>query len=51
MSYNFKDLILETWKLIQPNGTYIIDDDEPPLIYNFEKFVNPDLLNLNNIRV
>ena len=29
MSYNFKDLILETWKLIQPKED---NDDDPPLL-------------------
>ncbi len=35
MSYNFKDIILETWKLLQPIK---IDSDEPPLLdenYNY----------------
>jgi hypothetical protein len=42
MSYNFKDLILETWKLIQPNATYIIDDDEPPLIDENFNYMSSD---------
>ena len=40
MSYNFKDIILETWKLIQPiNKEIESDSDEPPLIdenYRYE---------------
>ncbi len=32
MSYNFKDLILETWKLLQPKEDIPDDDSEPPLL-------------------
>jgi len=32
MSYNFKDLILETWKLIQPKEKKEENDDEPPIL-------------------
>jgi hypothetical protein len=42
MSYNFKDLILETWKLIQPKGEYIIDEDEPPLIDENFNYMSSD---------
>ncbi len=44
MSYNFKDIILETWKLIQPinkkeNDTET-DDDEPPLIDENYRYIS-----------
>ena len=42
MSYNFKDLILETWKLIQPKDDYIVDDDEPPLIDENFNYMSSD---------
>ncbi len=46
MSYNFKDIILETWKLIQPidkksNDTET-DDDEPSLIDENYRYISSD---------
>jgi hypothetical protein len=38
MSYNFKDLILSTWKLLQPN----IDDDELLFDENFNYYSSDD---------
>ena len=41
ISYNFKDIILETWKLIQsPN--YIEDSDEPPVIDENFNYMSSD---------
>ncbi len=47
MSYNFKDIILETWKLIQPidkkeNDNDTETDDEPPLIDENYRYVSSD---------
>ena len=43
MSYNFKNLILETWKLIQP-----VDDDEPPLLdENYKYWSSDDEIEIN----
>ncbi len=43
MSYNFKDLIMETWKLLQTNKKEIIvDDDEPPLIDENFNYLSSD---------
>ncbi len=44
MSYNFKDIILETWKLIQPIKKEEIkeDSDEPPLLDENYKYWSSD---------
>ena len=46
MSYNFKDIILETWKLIQPidkkEKDTETDDDEPPLLDENYKYISSD---------
>jgi hypothetical protein len=42
MSYNFKDIILETWKLIQPVEKDDTDSDGPPLIDENYKYVSSD---------
>jgi len=42
MSYNFKDLILETWKLLQPKEEDLIEDDEPPLLDENYKYWSSD---------
>jgi hypothetical protein len=41
MSYNFKDIIFETWKLIQPTN-YIEDSDDPPLIDENFNYMSSD---------
>ena len=41
ISYNFKDIIFETWKLIQPNN-YIEDSDELPLIDENFNYLSSD---------
>ena len=41
LSYNFKDIIFETWKLIQPTN-YIEDSDEPPLIDENFNYISSD---------
>jgi len=42
MSYNFKDIILETWKLIQPINKEDTDSDGPPLIDENYKYESED---------
>ena len=41
MSYNFKDIIFETWKLIQPSNS-IEDSDEPLLIDENFNYLSSD---------
>jgi hypothetical protein len=41
LSYNFKDIIFETWKLIQPTN-HIEDSDEPPLIDENFKYLSSE---------